>query len=158
MLENYEHTFKFIASNSAQKAQFCKRSWNRQCRNRHNGDDLADFWPITIKKLFHYGNFTIWLCHSGPKLFWNLTKFGNIGPIMPIVSWWVFRLLTEVGYWTELETANLMLPNVYDHCAVTAARTLVIFHITTDKYTGFITNWKNCVNFTFPYFVPSESK
>ena len=50
--ENNQQSFKFTASNSAQKAQFCKRTWNRQCRDGHGGDDLADFFPRTIKSWF----------------------------------------------------------------------------------------------------------
>ena len=55
MLENNEQPFKIIASNSVQKAQFWKRSWNRLYRNGHSGDFLANFCPITIV-LVHYGN------------------------------------------------------------------------------------------------------
>ena len=50
--ENNEQIFKFTVSNSAQEAQFCQRSGKRQCRNGHNGDDLAEFVPITTKFWF----------------------------------------------------------------------------------------------------------
>ena len=50
--ENNEQIFKFTVSNSTQEAQFCQRSGKRQCRNGHNGDDLADFFPITTKFWF----------------------------------------------------------------------------------------------------------
>ena len=39
-------------SDSAQKAQFCKISGNRQCRKGHSGDDLVEFSPIPIKFWF----------------------------------------------------------------------------------------------------------
>ena len=45
------------------------------------------------KVVVHYGNFTIWLCHSEIKLVWNRTKFRNIRPIEPILSWRVFRAI-----------------------------------------------------------------
>ena len=51
VIENNE-PFKFTVSNSAQKAQFYKRSGNRQCRNGHNTcnrDDLVDLGPIITK-------------------------------------------------------------------------------------------------------------
>ena len=47
--ENNEQHFKFTVYNSAQKAQLCKRSGNRQCPNGHNGDHLADFSSTTTK-------------------------------------------------------------------------------------------------------------
>ena len=52
MPENNEQPVKFTVSNSAQKAQFYKRPGNRQCRNGHNGDHLADFGPLTTKSGF----------------------------------------------------------------------------------------------------------
>ena len=76
---------------------------------------------------------------------WNRTILGNIGPIMPIVSRRVFSVLTKVGYWGRIRDSKFKkLSNVYDHCAVTVARILMIFHITTDKcmYTGLITDSK----------------
>ena len=153
MPENNEQHFKFTVSNSAQKAQFCKRSGNRQWRNGHNGDDLADFGPITTKSWFIMATSRYNCATINQKLCWNRTKFGNIGPIVPIVSWWVFRALAKVGYWGRIRDCKFKrLPNVYDHCAVTAARTSVIFHIRTDKYTSLITDLKKmsklCI-FTF---------
>ena len=76
-----------------------------------------------------------------------------------IVSWWVFRALAKVGFWGRIRDSKLKrLPNVYDHCAVTAAGTPMIFHTHTDKYTGLIADLKNCVNFTFSHFVDSGSQ
>ena len=42
--ENSEQTFKYTMSNPAQKTQFCKNSWNRQCCDGHIEDDL----PISV--------------------------------------------------------------------------------------------------------------
>ena len=122
-------------------------------------DAMGSCWflPDKNKVLVQYGNFMIWLCHSVPKLFWNGTKFGNIGPIILLVLWRVFRALTKVGYWDRIRGSKFQrLPNVYDLCAVTAARTLVIFHITIDKYFGLINEWKKCLNFTFSHFFPVD--
>ena len=88
-----------LFSNSVQKAQFCKRSGNTQCRKGHNGDHHCRFRPDNNKVCVNYGNSMIWLCYSEPKLYWHRTKFGNIGPIMPIVSWRVFKALDKVSYW-----------------------------------------------------------
>ena len=52
MPENNKQPFKFSVSNSAQKAQFCKRSWNRQYCGGFNKDDLADFVPMTTMSKF----------------------------------------------------------------------------------------------------------
>ena len=99
------------------------------------------FLPDNNKVSVHYGNFTIWWCHSELKLFWDRTKFGNIGTIMLIVSWRVFNVLTNMGYRGQIRDSKLKrLPSIYDHCGVTVVQTLVICHITTDKYTGIITD------------------
>ena len=45
-------TFHTYCVQCGSKAQFRKRSWNRQCRNGHSGNDLAHFCPITIKYWF----------------------------------------------------------------------------------------------------------
>ena len=53
--------------------------------------------PTNNKVLVLWGNFTIKLCHSEPKLCWYRTKVRNIGPSMLIVSWRVFRALAKVN-------------------------------------------------------------
>ena len=39
------------------------------------------------------------LCHSGPKLCWHRTRFGNIGRIMLIVSCRICRAPAKLSYW-----------------------------------------------------------
>ena len=125
MPENNEQPFKFIASNLAQKAQFCKLSWNKQCRNGHNGDDLADFCPITMKSwsILTISRYNCTILNQncigiGP----NLAISVRICPVYQVQS---SKRLLEWVIGAELETANLKgLPNVYDHCTVTAARKL----------------------------------
>ena len=47
--------------------------------------------------------------------------------------------LAEVNYWGWTTDSKLKrLPNVYDHCAVSAVGTRVVFHIPADNFTGFI--------------------
>ena len=108
------------------KPHSATRSWNRQWTQ---WGQSCRFLPDNNNVLVHYGNFTIWLCHSELKLFWNRTKIGNVCPIVPIVSWRVFRALTKVGYWGWIRDSKYKrLPNIYNHCALTDARTLDISH------------------------------
>ena len=60
---------------------------------------------------------------------------------MPIVSLRLFGALTKVGYWGQIRGSKFKrLRIAYDHCVVTAARNLMIYDITTDKYTDLITD------------------
>ena len=53
-------------------------------------------------------------------------------------------MLSTLAIWGRIRDRKFKrLPNVYDHCVVTAARTVVIFHMTTDKYPDPITDSKN---------------
>ena len=152
-----EQPFKFIASNSAQKAQYWKRSWSRLCSNERNGDDLANFCPITIKSFF---------IMATPRydcaILVNENCFGR-GPnsaisvrLCPLCHGGSSERL--VGYWGRIrDRKSKRLPNVYDQCAVAAARTLGIFRITTDKKHWPYYRLKNCLNFTFLHIVPSGS-
>ena len=127
MLENNEQPSKFTVCNSAQKAQLCKRSGNRQCLNEHSGVHLADFGPITTKSGFIMA--TSWLncaivdqnCVGiGPDsaISVGLCLLCHVGSAGRLPNW-------AIG--AELEAANVKnLPTVYDHWAMTAARTLVI--------------------------------
>ena len=61
------------------------------------------------------------------------SKVGNIGPIMPILSWRVSRALAEVNYWGQIKDSKFEnSPNIYDYSAMTAAHTCAIFHIPTN--------------------------
>ena len=67
--------------------------WGRSCR----------FPPDDNKFFVHYGKFTIWLCHSELKLYWNYANSAMSARLhMPIVSWRVMRALTLVGYWGRI--------------------------------------------------------
>ena len=93
--ENNEQPFKFIASNSAEKPQFCKRCWNRQCRNGQNGDDFANFCPLC-----HGGSSERLLkCAIGAEL-----ETANLKccPIFMITLPWPLREL--LWYVTSLQT------------------------------------------------------
>ena len=124
-------------SNSAQKAQLCKRSGNRQCRNGHNRDDLAGFGPITKNKYWFIIATSRYNCSSVNKNFWHRAKFGNIGPMMPNCVMEGLQSACQSEYWDRIRDSKFKtLPSVYHQCAVTIARTRGIFHIPTDKYIG----------------------
>ena len=112
------------------------------------------FWPDHYTFLIHYGNFTIWLCHRNQ----NFVVIGRNSAIsVPFClichgGSSAFRALAKLNYFGRIRDCKFKtLPNV---CAMTAARTHVIFHIPIDKY-SLIADKQNCQKFTFSYFADS---
>ena len=119
------------------QAQFCKHSGVRQCNNKHNKYECAHFGPITTKCWFIMAA-SLYNCAIVKQNFVcikpNLAISVRICPLrhrgvsMHLLNWASAAELLLGD--RKFET----LPNVYDHCVVTAAQTLVIFHTPTDKY------------------------
>ena len=103
---------------------------------------------------------SLWRLHDAivPMLKQNLVGIGPNTEIFDYahVSWRVFKALAKVRYWGRIRGSKFKsLPNVYFHCAVTAARKCVIFHICKNNYTDFIIGLINCRNLTFTHFAHS---
>ena len=123
--------------------------WERSCRCQFD----------TNKVLDPNGNVTVQLCHSELKRPWHPTEFGDIGPIMSIVSGRAFRALAKRSYLFRIrDNKYKRTSNVCAHCAVTTALTCVILLISRYKYTGHIPHSINCRHFTFSPPMHSESR
>ena len=137
-------------SNSAQKAQFFKCSWNRQCRDWHKEDDLADFGSIIIKFWFIMATSRCDCAIANQNFVGIRANSATSVRLRPLCHGGSSECMLKWANGDELETANLKkMYNVYDHCAGMAARKHLIFNIPTDKYTGLNTDEKNCWNFIF---------
>ena len=153
--DNKEQPFQFTVSESPIMQALWKLAmsywaqWERSCR----------FQFDTNKVLDPNGNFTVQLCHSELKRAWHRTEFGDIGPIMSIVSGRAFRALAKRSYLFRIrDNKYKRTAYVCAHCAVTAALTCVIFLISKYKYTGHLPHSINCRHFTFSPSVHSESR
>ena len=90
------------------------------------------------------------MCHSEPKLCWRRAKFGNIGPIMPGVSWRVFKTLAKVSFCRLIRDRTCKkLPNVHENACDISYPCKQIYW---PSY-----RLKNYLNVTFPHFADTGS-
>ena len=127
--ENNEQLFKFIASNSAQIAQFCQRPWNRQRGNWHKGDDLTHFCPIKIKSWF------IMATSRYDCAIVNRNGIG-IGPnsaisvrLYPLCHWGSSERLLKWAIGAKLEAANEKVAHcLWSLCGDSCTKSYDIWH------------------------------
>ena len=86
-------------------------------------------------------------------------KSGRSSPMCPLRHYLFPKCLQNWDFWPELHghTKFERLLIVFGHWSATAKRKRVIFHLSKDKYTSFITNLIKCRRCSFLHFAHSGS-
>ena len=156
--ENNEQPFKFIASNSALKAQFHKGPWNRKYRNGHNMDDLVDFDPITINSWFIMATSRYDCASLNPNCF-------GIGPnsalsvrLCPLCHGGSSERLLKWVIGAQLETANLKYCPMFMITVPWPLHELLWYFTSLQTNILTLLQIKKLSKFYISYFVPFGSK